>query len=240
MKVIISKQDLAGQNIKDHLERSGFKDIIEVEEDIIFAKVDLKEDLIFASRHKSESEIPTLTVHTTGIFNEDTTYGGKAFTLSQANPSKMRIAIEELMKLKKEMNLSHEVCLEVTHHGPCLDTPMFFIEIGSNKDEWIKPENGDVITKAILNTIKRQDKFINVIGFGGPHYAKRFTEKMLKTNYAFGHICPKYMIASLTEDLIKQMIEKSNAKKAIIEKDCKRKDFIKQVLDKLGVEWEKW
>ena len=243
MKVIVSSNDPAGMNIKRNLENLGYKKSFVIDEDLIHAKVGFKEDfLIFGSRHTSESNQPSLTVHVTGNFSDDTTYGGEPRKLSQACPSKMRIAIEELLFHKKELGLNPSVSLEATHHGPFLKTPSLFIEIGSTKKEWESDELGGVIAKVILKLRERDEQYTPVIGIGGGHYSEKFTKYMLGTEYAFGHICPKYNVQYLNEDMIKQMLKMSDAERVIIDwkgTTKEQKEFIFRILEKNKVRWER-
>ena len=100
--IVVSKQDIAGLNVAQTLiEKYGFKQTNETFDgnpiyskspyEIIFSNSDIifvnnvrrpSDVYIFASRHRSESEIPCLTVHPTGNFSNDTSYGGRARELS--------------------------------------------------------------------------------------------------------------------------------------------------------------
>jgi D-aminoacyl-tRNA deacylase len=243
MKVIVSTKDPASMNIKKNLESQGYKDSVIIKDDLIHSKLGIKDDyLIFASKHKSEKGIPSLTVHATGNFSDDITYGGKPKKLSQASPSKMKIAIEELMFHKKELGSKCKISLECTHHGPFLKSPSFFIEIGSTEKEWKTTELGNIIAKVILKVIERDEKNTPVIGIGGGHYSEKFTTYMLRTEQAFGHICPKYNIKYLNEKMIKQMLKMSDAEKVIIDwkgTTKEQKEFIFKILKKNDIRWEK-
>ncbi|MEM1514106.1 MAG: D-aminoacyl-tRNA deacylase [Candidatus Thermoplasmatota archaeon] len=153
--------------------------------------------LIFASRHASLQSRKTLSVHAIGNFGI-AEYGGKNYELVKCNPFLMLSAL----KILKEKNLEkYEVCYEATHHGPYLEKPSFFIEVGSTTQEW----NDEKACKAIGETILEifEEKKTSAIGIGGGHYAPRFTEIAIEKNVAFGHIAPKYV--KLDEEILMKM-----------------------------------
>jgi D-aminoacyl-tRNA deacylase len=112
-------------------------------------------------------------------------------------------------------------CFEVTHHGPTDDRGAVFIEVGGTEDEW----KNETAAKAIAETVVEETErtFIEpakdtvAIGIGGGHYAPDFTKLTLRQPYAFGHICPKYALGHLNENLLKQMIVKSGAKEIVLD-----------------------
>ena len=62
---------------------------------------------------------------------------------------------------------------------------------------------------------------------------------MLNLEFAVGHICPKYMLPFLNEQLIKQMIEKTSneVKFALFDKKgMNRKQEIREIVKKFGLE----
>ena len=203
MKVVISKKDIAGMNISKFLDNFEL-----IEEDIIYADTKSDNFVIFASRHKSESKKPTLTVHTTGNFKENL-YGGEENTLSFCNALIMSTALRKINELN---NLPEfEVSFEATHHGPTTDFPSMFIEVGSSPKNWKNLSACKIIADTIKFIIlKKEYKGESAIGFGGQHYPKLFSKMCIEEKYNFGHICPKYHINNLTKDLVKQMIEKTS------------------------------
>ena len=159
---------------------------------------------IVASRHSAESGIPCLTVHTTGNWG-DALYGGKSRTLSYAPAQHMLSALKYLERRKPE---GFSVSYEVTHHGPTLDAPVMFVEVGSSPEQWENEEAVAVVAEAIVASLKPESAEV-AVGFGGGHYAPRFTRFALKDNIAFGHIIPKYAFNSVDEEMVRQAVEKT-------------------------------
>ena len=189
---------------------------------------DLKADqIIVASSHKSEAGTPSFTIHSTGNFGKNE-LGGNARELSCTNSRVMRNIY--LQMLTNEMT-GYMVCLEQTHHGPTqFKTPMCFVELGSSEKQWKDEEAAGFLTDCILKGLKTDEKAESVIGVGGNHYASLFSK--LESDYAFGHMCPKYSLDYLDEEMARQMIEKTipKPKKVIFDdKGVKQKTRLKEL-----------
>ena len=163
------------------------------------------ENIIFLSRHKAASGRPSLTVHPIGNWgNAD--YGGKEAEVSGATPGWMTGL---LLKIRENRIDGYDVCFEATHHGPFLQTPTMFLEIGSSESEWEKKEPARALIKSLLE-LKHADG-IKVIGIGGGHYTPRFTEAAFSHQVCFGHMIANYGVSVLTSTLIKKAINSSEA-----------------------------
>ncbi|MFX1508402.1 MAG: D-aminoacyl-tRNA deacylase, partial [Promethearchaeota archaeon] len=82
-------------------------------------------------------------------------------------------------------------------------------------------------------------EWVSVIGFGGNHYATKFTRYTLESEYAFGHICAKYAIPHLTPDTTHQMISKTSPIPELIlfdKKGMKQKQQIRSWLADFNIE----
>ncbi len=117
-----------------------------------------------------------------------------------------------------------------------------FIEIGSTEQEWTNKEAGNLIAKTIMHLIQNPPKKYKVIfGIGGLHTCPLFNKVVERTDYAIGHVCPKYMLEHLDKELIRQAIEKSKAELVVV--DWKGlgqyKEKVKQLLEELNLEYKK-
>ena len=94
---------------------------------------------IFASQHKSQAGVHSLSVHSIGNF-------GKAMGSGRDNylvPSPafvMGECFRLLSEKAKEESAGYAVILEATHHGPVLEKPSMFIEIGSDEEHYKDPK----------------------------------------------------------------------------------------------------
>jgi D-aminoacyl-tRNA deacylase len=231
MKVALvnSRQDLAGLNIRHHIEQSlsdrtapcgeqgRTYEFIDVEGRLIHAEgIDAGIDadlVIFISRHSSVNPVPVLTVHVTGNYRV-AELGGTDRTLAPAAPAMMQATLRALARHCPE---GYRVSYEITHHGPTgLTHPSFFVEIGSTEKEWRDPAAGKAVAEAVLDATAINT--VPLIGFGGTHYATRETEIALTSRGAFGHIAHTREIATLDEQMIRQMAAKSGAVAAYIDR----------------------
>lgn len=169
--------------------------------------------IIFVSKHSSISGTPTLSVHTPGNLAE-AELGGipRKVSVSPANP--MREALKAMMKLKEEMQLDYEVSYECTHHGPSLDVPTMFAELGSSPKQWSDMRAAEAVARATMETVQRfsQHSVKAVVGIGGPHYNSRFTRVALEKELAFGHMIPKYAVSKVDSNILRQCIERTMEK----------------------------
>lgn len=178
--------------------------------------------VIFISKHSSLSGTPTLSVHTPGNFAE-AELGGLPRKVSVSPANAMREALFTMMKDKEQRKLEYEVCYEGTHHGPSLDVPTMFAELGSSPQQWNDVKAAQVVANATINAIMRfGDHQIRVaLGIGGPHYNSKFTRMAMEERFAFGHIIPKYAIAKIDSSILRQCVERTMEKVETIILDWK-------------------
>ncbi len=199
---------------------------------------------IFASTHKSASNTPGFSVHTPGNWGT-AELGGKPRTLNFAMPSKIKL-IARKMKELSDASLEWQVSVEVDHHGPTVDKPVLFAEIGSTEKEWINEIAGEIAAKAILAAIKSNETFPAYVGFGGSHYAPKFTPKIVGGGIAFGHIVSGYSLerSGVDEEMLKQAMERNAEPIASALIDWKgikgeTRGRLIAALDALKIKWEK-
>ncbi len=186
-------------------EKHLFSDHVDEKARKFGVKVD---DVVFMSRHSAASGMPTLTVHPIGNYKK-ADFGGKERTLVKSAPHLMTHALREISK--RNDTTEYGVSFEVTHHGPYLETPTMFIEIGSEETHWGDEHAADILADVILSMDKDDDSPV-VIGVGGGHYAPRFTELALTKKVSIGHMVPAYQLKDSSDDEISEMI--TNAAKA--------------------------
>lgn len=159
-------------------------------------------DVVFLSRHKAVSGIPTLTVHPIGNY-EKADFGGREGSLVPASPALMTQLLREMQARCSHMHF--QVSYEVTHHGPWLQTPTMFLEIGSDESQWGDRQAAECLVDALLAT--RPLDHPKVVGVGGGHYAPQFTEMSLMKEVSFGHMVPNYALRGLDDDGILERVQ---------------------------------
>ncbi|MGM0405066.1 MAG: D-aminoacyl-tRNA deacylase [Thermoplasmatota archaeon] len=266
MKLIISSnKDHASMNILENLLRYDWEEIGEYQGNPVYKKRDfisatiekhhiydnyldekiskrleMKFDLvIFISKHASEAGINSLTVHPIGNLGE-AKYGGKDGELVPCAPHEMTNALRQLKKNYRQKSTisSYDVSFEATHHGPYLNTPTFYIEIGSDKERWEDEDAGSVIAQTVLEIENEYPKDRPVaICIGGGHYAPRFTDLALEREVSIGHMVPGWGLKFLTKESLSKVVENTPDVKYLYfdrsSTSAKERKRIKKWLDEL-------
>lgn len=223
--IVYSKKDEAGVNIAQELKNHFLPQaqIIPVNKETIYLEqIDEKEEklrnidfLIFASKHASKNPSKTFSIHAPGNFrNAD--YGGKSGKLCKTSALAIKYLFQKLNENAKALP-EYQVTLEATHHGPLIEKPCLFIEIGSTIEEWQDKAAGEIIAKTIADfqefeKWKNENKDIKVaIGIGGPHYCPNLNKIQLSSDskIAISHILAEYNLPA-NECMLHEAIEKTS------------------------------
>jgi D-aminoacyl-tRNA deacylase len=266
---IASKKDLAGMNIANQLiDKYCFRRTTELFFDnpvyaqkihnkqtkLLFVDTDIvdtqffdsllhPELFIFLSRHSSTKGVPTLSVHTPGNLSE-ARFGGKPGEVSISPASAMKNALLEMSRLTKERELEFEVSYECTHHGPSLNSPTMFVELGSSPKQWNDIKAAEVVADSAVAALSGCSGYSVTLGIGGPHYNSKFTKLALQSNRAFGHMIPKYAMVGLDLEIIRQCAEKTLEKVDTVLLDWKgiKGEYKKKIIEavnKIDLTYEK-
>ncbi|TKX86872.1 hypothetical protein EXE43_06170, partial [Halorubrum sp. SS5] len=214
--------------------------------------------LAFVSRHSGETG-RLLTAHVTGNFG-GAEYGGEPESLARAAPGAEKRVVEALARHAPD---GYEVGIECTHHGPTdVAVPSLFVELGSDEPQWEDPDAARAVARAVLD-LRGTDADLtadddaaatdasdagsrprHVVGFGGGHYAPRFTRIVRETEWAVGHVGADWALGELgapdaNRRVIEAAFERSRAERAVIDGD--RPDLAAVVEDLgYGVVSETW
>jgi D-aminoacyl-tRNA deacylase len=201
--------------------------------------------IVFISRHSSASGTPTLSVHTPGNFSA-AELGGLPRTVSVSPATAMQTALKALKRYQEEMNLDYAVSYECTHHGPSLNVPTMFVELGSSIQQWNDVNAAEAVAHAAMEAIAEFNvpERVAVLGIGGPHYNQRFTKMALDGEVIFGHMVAKYAVPWLDAEILSQCVERTLEKVdcAILDwKGIKGKDKPKVLaaLHETGLQYKK-
>ncbi|CBI15350.3 unnamed protein product, partial [Vitis vinifera] len=169
------------------------------------------EEAIFLSKHTAVSNRPSLTVHPIGVphlrDDEVPPQGGKP---GWAAPPSPRIGpwLRLLKTIAQSQNLipEFEVTLEATHHGPEINSPTMFVEIGSTEEHWKRQDAAQVVASLIWEGLglgggvkvgdwNRNDGNNKVLlGIGGGHYAPRHMDIVRNDGVWVGHLLSGYAL----------------------------------------------
>jgi D-aminoacyl-tRNA deacylase len=250
--IVTSEIDKASMNILDHLlelgrwrrfgefdgnptKEYGNRRLVTIQDEFLFRNgldAEIKESLgvdfdvmMFASRHRSESGLRSLTVHPLGNYDK-AEFGGHPKKLVPTSPDIMTLALRLLKN--KSAGLDFSVSFEVTHHGPYVETPAFNIEIGSEERAWVEEAPAEAIASVIMSV--EEEKLPAAIGIGGGHYAPRITDVALEKGVSFGHMVPNYALDHLDDAMLKQIIDMTpNARFAYFHRKAMSKPKVREL-----------
>ncbi len=166
------------------------------------------DEVLVLSRHVSASETPALTLHAIGVPGESprgvrARSGGITGTVvppstkfGQLFRTMSGIAIEN--KLDEE----YDITLETTHHGPLLNKPTLFLEIGSTEDRWTDHRAARVWAATLSHCLGLEGTSTHswsgsgevMLGLGGGHYAPRHKSIISQTDVWVGHLLANYAL----------------------------------------------
>ncbi|MGC2035598.1 MAG: D-aminoacyl-tRNA deacylase [Thermoplasmata archaeon] len=169
--------------------------------------------LVFPSVHRSESGTPTVTVHPLGNPGPTADVGGRPRSLVATAPRLQTHTLRRIAEVGPAQGFG--ATFEATHHGPYLENPAFFVEIGI-RDEEPPP---DALVKAyarILPDLHEDPTDRIALGVGGGHYAPRFTDLALRRRWAFGHILSRHGLAMMTEATAHEAVRRTPGAEGIL------------------------
>jgi len=150
--------------------------------------------LVFPSIHRSERNVPSLTVHPLGNPGPEAQLGGRPRTLVPTDPLRMASALRMLDEGAEAIGLT--ATYESTHHGPSLRLPAFFLEIGYADLPGPPAQAVRVLREAIPHIASEPGDRI-AMGVGGGHYVPHFTDLTLSRRWAFGHLISRHSLESI-------------------------------------------
>ncbi len=222
--LVVNRDDNASTNIRDRLlegdwvdtgskfrghpmHQRGYDVMVEVDGPVVTDE-DLQGDLArfewpidavwFLSRHRAASGQPSLTVHPIGNHGP-AKYGGRDDTPVPAAARDMAALLRRLKVHRDAAALPHEVTYESTHHGPHMDIPSLFVEIGSDEAWYDDIPSAEALAAAVTDVLDARHEapapaLPIVVGIGGGHYVPQHTDKALAGEYDFGHFLPAYAV----------------------------------------------
>jgi len=162
--------------------------------------------LVFPSIHRSERNVPCLTVHPLGNFGDSAEVGGRPRVLVPTDPLLMTSALRALAERGEGAGVS--ATFEATHHGPELELPAMFVEIGYGTDPAPPPAAVRVLSDVIPH-LQRGEGDRVALAVGGGHYAPHFTDLALKRRWAFGHIISRHALDGLDASMARAAFDQS-------------------------------
>ena len=162
-------------------------------------------EVIFPSRHSAASGNASLTLHPIGTMQVPSEitpeYGGRPADCPPPNP---RLAAwwRELNRVGADFN-GFDLTLETTHHGPWIETPSMFIEIGSTAATWGHKRAAELLAGIIFRGLgldggeglgEWDGTGQVVVTLGGGHYAPRANMLGMHSHVWIGHMLATYAL----------------------------------------------
>jgi D-tyrosyl-tRNA(Tyr) deacylase len=169
--------------------------------------------IVFPSIHRSEQNIPCLTVHPLGNPGPEAEVGGRPRTLVPTDPPRMVAALRGLSSRGAREGLT--ATLEATHHGPELALPAFFVEIGYGTLPGPPPDAVRALADEIPRIAAESGDRV-AMAVGGGHYAPHFTDLVLRRRWAFGHILSRHALAQLQAPAARSAYEGTRGAEGIV------------------------
>jgi len=253
--IVASKQDRAGVNITSQLSKFGEFSFYLVDKDILhqenldFSKFENFDFVIFASKHSSNQKEKTISIHSPGNFKKSSKEMGGVdnnVCLSSAIFNKQLFENLSDCVIEHELNEKYKLTLECTHHGPFIQKPCVFVEIGSTLFEWEDRSAAFAVAKAIKRTIEnfKENPYNEIaVGVGGPHYCPGFNQIQLHSNVALSHIISSYNFP-IEENVLIESIKKTQEEVDFILIDWKGlnseyRNYLIALLDKNHIYYKK-
>jgi len=250
----------ADQNIKNHLITRGFEEKKEIAgyktytwKNLTMYETEAKTCLelenidkeieadlfVFATIHQSASKHPCLTCHPIGNWDK-AEHGGNERTIYQSSAAYWKMFYLRL----KELSSDIDITLEATHHGPHVEKPTLFVEIGSGEEQWNDPKFGDILAECIMDVFTKEPIDVKAcIVLGGGHYNSAVMKLFEQSDWSVGHVCPKFMLETLDEDTLRQAIDNTIPKAEMVALDHKglgsSREKVKELLDRMNIPYDK-
>lgn len=214
----------------------NFLDITNEEVSEIEQHIKEKCSFLIIATHKSETQKQnTILIHHCGNY-VDNKFGGNKKDFSLADPENF-FSLYNLITKTDLKDLQFFV--EVTHHGPTIDRPLVFFEIGPDDNAYNNKDYQNIYIDILKKHLEdKESKILNkFILIGSPHYLDQKMIEEIKTkictkhninveNFCLTHIMPKYVQQDLfsledteIETILEKLIAYSETGKIIINKD---------------------
>ena len=174
-------------------------------------------EVLVLSRHVSSTDTPAITLHAIGLpgIYPPGMPGKSGGINGQLVPPSPRFAslYREMLKEAREKKLDEyfDLTLEATHHGPVLDSPTLYIEIGSTKSDWSREDALNLWARVLCKVLglngstplgNWKGEGNVMVGLGGGHYAPRHKAVVENENIWLGHVLAGYSLDFGTTDHI--------------------------------------
>ncbi len=164
----------------------------------------------YVSKHRAASGQDSLAVHAVGNWGV-ADFGGRPHEVVPAASGLMTDALRRAAAGAK--GLSYAVTYESTHHGPWLETPTFYVEVGTSAAAYGDARAAAVLASAVLAAEDPGDPV--AVGVGGGHYMPRITDVALARRVSFGHLVPSHALDPPDDAVLEKAIASTPGAKLV-------------------------
>ncbi|WMT51449.1 MAG: D-aminoacyl-tRNA deacylase [Ferroplasma sp.] len=189
------------------------------------------EKVVFLSKHSSSAGVKSLTVHPVGNLRK-AELGGFDNVIVPSDPEGMGAS---LRYIKSNYHGNYfEITFEATHHGPYLEKPSYFIEIGTTENEWKMDGIAELMARSVIDG--EIIKYKNYVGVGGGHYAPKLSSYFFENEINIGHIIPKYIHETISIEEIESTVKKTPECRGFLMDAHGTKGRVKDMIGKIADE----
>jgi len=179
----------------------------------------------YVSMHRAASGQDSLTVHPIGNWGA-AEFGGRSGDVVPSAPGLMTDALRRVAVGAR--GGAYPVTFEATHHGPYLETPTFYIEVGTSAEAYADARAARILAAAVLAASDPGDPV--ALGVGGGHYVPRITDVALARRVSFGHLMPSYALEPANYAAIERAIDRTpDAKFVYFHRKAIRKPTLREL-----------
>jgi D-aminoacyl-tRNA deacylase len=175
--------------------------------------------VLFLSKHSAASGKRSLTVHSVGNLGGDAKFGGQPRRIVPPDPEAATALLRALSDVAPGCGAS--ATFESTHHGPVLEVPALFVEVGSTLADWRNDAMAEAVARAVLGAwmplADRPPAGEAVAGVGGGHYHPKHTDFARRTGTPVGHLVPDHALADTDDATLDQVVALTGARRVLID-----------------------
>ncbi len=175
--------------------------------------------VLFLSKHSASSGKRSFTVHSLGNLGEAARYGGLPRHLVPPDPEAATALLRALWDAAP--GVGSTATFEATHHGPVLEVPALFAEVGSTLDDWKSAELCAELARAVAGAwLPLPDQAPGgeaVAGVGGGHYHPKHTDFARRTGTGVGHLVPDHAVKGTDDATLEAAIAQTRARRVLLD-----------------------
>ena len=170
------------------------------------------ERALFLSKHSASSGQTAFTVHPIGNLGREAKLGGAPRTLAPPDPAMATSLLRALWREARPLKVG--ATFEATHHGPRMEIPSLFVEVGSGPRDWEEEGYAAAVARAVVTGYLEQRGEAEgrvALGLGGGHYHPKHSDRAREEGLPFGHLVPAYALEGADEATLRSAAEQSRA-----------------------------